>query len=131
MDLFLGIDFGTSGARATVINNEACIRFQMKYPWDMTADWVNVWQTALFALLASIPQDLRREIRAIAINGTSSTILLVDAAGKPVDAPLLYNDSRGLVMLEQLKSIAPQNHTVVSATSSLAPPESYGSQCYF
>lgn len=122
MDLFLGIDFGTSGARATVIDNEACIQAQMRYPWEIRAvpDWVDVWQTALFTLLASIPEQVRREIRAIAINGTSSTVLLVDAAGKPVDAPLLYNDAQGVVMLEQLKSIAPENNTVVSATSSLA-----------
>ncbi|OUL32729.1 FGGY-family carbohydrate kinase [Nostoc sp. 106C] len=120
MDLFLGIDFGTSGARATLIDNEACIQFQIKYPWENSTDWVDIWQTALFTLLASIPEQLRREIKAIAINGTSSTILLVDAAGKSVDAPILYNDPRGSVMLEQLKSIAPENHTVVSATSSLA-----------
>ncbi|BAY11943.1 FGGY-family carbohydrate kinase [Calothrix sp. NIES-2098] len=120
MDLFLGIDFGTSGARAIVIDAEASIQAEMRYPWEISADWIDVWQTALFTLLASIPEELRREIQAIAINGTSSTVLLVDAAGKPVDPPLLYNDPRGSVMLEQLKSIAPENHTVVSATSSLA-----------
>jgi sugar (pentulose or hexulose) kinase len=63
---------------------------------------------------------LRGEIGAIAINGTSSTILLTDGAGKPVDAPLLYNDGRGAVVLERLSRIAPANHTVLSATSSLA-----------
>ncbi|NMG23074.1 FGGY-family carbohydrate kinase, partial [Brasilonema bromeliae] len=56
----------------------------------------------------------------IAINGTSSTVLLCDAAGKPVDVPLLYNDARGAVVSEELRSIAPANHTVLSATSSLA-----------
>ena len=40
--------------------------------------------------------------------------------GKPVDAPLFYNDGRGSVVLEQLKTVAPPNHTVLSATSSLA-----------
>ncbi|BAY96586.1 carbohydrate kinase FGGY [Tolypothrix tenuis PCC 7101] len=120
MNLFLGIDFGTSGARAIVIDAEATIQTEIKYPWEISDDWVDVWQQALFTLLASIPAALRQRIKAIAINGTSSTVLLVDAAGKPVDAPLLYNDARGSVMLEQLKSIAPENHTVVSATSSLA-----------
>jgi D-ribulokinase len=120
MDLFLGIDFGTSGARAVVIDRQASIWFQRKYPWDIAADWVEVWQQALFTLLASIPEERRREIRAIAINGTSSTVLLVDAAGQLVDAPLLYNDAQGAAMLEQLRSVAPENHTVISATSSLA-----------
>lgn len=120
MNLFLGIDFGTSGARAIVIDAEATIQAEIKYPWEISANWVDVWQQALFTLLASIPEALRQGIQAIAINGTSSTVLLVNAAGKPVDAPLLYNDARGSVMLEQLKSIAPENHTVVSATSSLA-----------
>ncbi|MDZ7957027.1 MAG: FGGY-family carbohydrate kinase [Aulosira sp. DedQUE10] len=120
MDLFLGIDFGTSGARAMVIDAEARIQSEMRYPWEIAVDWVDVWQRALFTLLASIPEALRPEIKAIAINGTSSTVLLVDEAGTPVDTPLFYNDSRGSVILEQLKSIAPENHTVVSATSSLA-----------
>jgi len=47
------------------------------------------------SLMTQIPQQLRREVRAIAINGTSSTVLLCDAVGNPVDAPLLYNDARG------------------------------------
>ncbi|MEA5576327.1 FGGY-family carbohydrate kinase [Anabaena sp. UHCC 0451] len=120
MTLYLGIDFGTSGARAVVIDDEARIAFQMRHPWANVADWVICWKKALWSLLEGIPGELRREIGAIAINGTSSTILLTDAAGQPVDAPLLYNDSRGSMMLKDLSSIAPPNHTVLSATSSLA-----------
>lgn len=40
--------------------------------------------------------------------------------GKPVDTPLLYNDARGSLVLEQLRHIAPPHHNVLSATSSLA-----------
>ncbi|WP_041233050.1 FGGY-family carbohydrate kinase [Cylindrospermum stagnale] len=122
MGLYLGIDFGTSGARGVVIDDDATILAEVRYPWETAAvsDWVTCWETALFTLLELTPSELRREIKAIAINGTSSTILLGDAAGKPVDAPLLYNDARGAEMLEQLRSIAPSNHTVLSATSSLA-----------
>ncbi|BAY64817.1 carbohydrate kinase FGGY [Calothrix brevissima NIES-22] len=120
MDFFLGIDFGTSGARAIIIDAAASIQAEMRFPWENSPDWLDVWQKALWGLLEAIPEPLRREIKAIAINGTSSTVLLTDATGKPVDAPLLYNDPRGSVMLEQLKSFAPENHTVVSATSSLA-----------
>lgn len=120
MTFYLGIDFGTSGARAIVIDEEARIVSQMRYPWANVTNWVNCWKDALWDLIEGISQEWRREIGAIAINGTSSTILLTDAAGQPVDAPLLYNDPRGSMMLKDLSSIAPPNHTVLSATSSLA-----------
>jgi len=118
MNLYLGIDYGTSGARAVVIDDPGNIQTEVRYPGQNLA--AKDWSSALWSLLAAIPEPLRREIRAIAINGTSSTVLLCDAAGEPVDAPLLYNDARGAVVLEQLRQVAPPNHTVLSATSSLA-----------
>jgi sugar (pentulose or hexulose) kinase len=123
MNLYLGIDFGTSGGRGVVIDEEAsCIHAEVRYPFHDSPAAVTpkIWQEALFVLVEQIPEELRREIKAIAINGTSSTVLLVDAAGNPTDAPLLYNDARGSLVLEHLRSIAPPNHTVLSATSSLA-----------
>ncbi|MUH01355.1 carbohydrate kinase [Scytonema sp. UIC 10036] len=122
MNLYLGIDFGTSGARATVIDKETCIQFEGRYPFDMynAFDLANCWKEALFNLLEQIPQELRQDVRAIAINGTSSTVLLCDSEGQPVDTPLLYNDARGALVMEELKASAPPNHTVLSATSSLA-----------
>jgi len=123
MDLYLGIDFGTSGARGVVIDEEAsCIQSEVRYAFQDSPAPVmpKIWQEALFVLLEQIPEELRREIKAIAINGTSSTVLLVDAAGNPTDAPLLYNDARGSLVLEHLRSIAPPNHTVLSSTSSRA-----------
>jgi xylulokinase len=122
MDFYLGIDFGTSGARGVVIDQDACIQTQVKYPWQVVdgLDLAVSWQNALFKVLEEIPKQLRQEIRAIAINGTSSTVLLCDDCGNPVDTPLLYNDSRASATVERLQSIAPPNHTVLSATSSLA-----------
>ncbi|MBW4614557.1 MAG: FGGY-family carbohydrate kinase [Desmonostoc vinosum HA7617-LM4] len=122
MDLYLGIDFGTSGARGVVVDDQASIQAEVRYAFEdsLASVMPYSWEKALFALLEQISEELRREIRAIAINGTSSTVLLCDAAGKPVDAPLLYNDARGAVVLEYLVTVAPLNHTVLSATSSLA-----------
>lgn len=123
MSLYLGIDFGTSGARAVVIDIEGIIQAEAQYFFDATltsADILSNWQTALFSLIEQIPQELRRQIRAIAIDGTSSTVLLCDDKGQPLTEPILYNDGRGVAVMEQLKAIAPPNHTVLSATSSLA-----------
>ncbi|MBD2303752.1 FGGY-family carbohydrate kinase [Nostoc sp. FACHB-190] len=118
MDLYLGIDYGTSGARAVVIDEQGNVQTEVRYPLQKKT--AQHWSHRLWSLLADIPEPLRQQIKAIAINGTSSTVLLCDGAGKPVDVPLLYNDARGAVVLEQLREIAPPNHTVLSATSSLA-----------
>lgn len=122
MDFYLGIDFGTSGVRGVVINHETHTQTEIKHDWagEPVAKGADSWQVGLFRVLTQIPEKLRREIKAIAINGTSSTVLLCDGAGQPVDAPLLYNDGRGSVVMPQLKSIAPPQNNVLSATSSLA-----------
>lgn len=115
---YLGIDFGTSGARAVVIDAQGGIQAQANC--RLAEQTATVWQTTLFELLRQIPVAVRRSLRSIAINGTSSTVLLCDAAGRPIRTPLLYNDDRGAAVLDQVRAIAPANHTVISATSSFA-----------
>jgi D-ribulokinase len=119
--LYLGIDFGTSGARAIAINThkqiqaETHIRFEQPPP-----DLADYWRTTLFKLICQVPPDIRQNIQSIAIDGTSSTVLLCDQQGNPLDAPILYNDDRAAAVLPQVKAIAPSNHPVISATSSFA-----------
>jgi D-ribulokinase len=122
MDLYLGVDFGTSGARLAVIDQHRELVLDGRFVFDMrdACLFCKQWETALFTLLGEIPQSLRRDIRAIAINGTSSTVLLCDESGNPISTPLMYDDDRGEAVLEELQSIAPPKHTVLSATSSLA-----------
>ena len=130
---YLGIDFGTTGARATVIDKSANIVCNVQntftnIPSDRLAQ---VWQSTLEKLILQIPIEVRKQLQAIAIIGTSSSVLLCDAQGYPITEPLLYNDSRGQCVLEQIKSIAPQNHVVISATSSLAKLLWWQQQSYF
>ena len=122
MNLSLGIDFGTSGARAVVVSEAGNILAEAKYVFvgAKLAAAPSQWQAALFSLLEQLPLELRQKIGTIAIDGTSSTVLLCDAAGNPIVAPLLYNDDRPVVAMEKLWAIAPPHHTVISATSSLA-----------
>ncbi|MDJ0531592.1 MAG: FGGY-family carbohydrate kinase [Xenococcaceae cyanobacterium MO_207.B15] len=118
----LGIDFGTSGARAIVIDSQKEIVYTINSAFDnsVTSNLATVWQETLYWLLENIPTHIRQKINAIAINGTSSTVLLCDATGKPLDDPILYNDARGKIVLDQIRNIAPPHHVVISATSSLA-----------
>ncbi|VXD16846.1 conserved hypothetical protein [Planktothrix serta PCC 8927] len=123
VNFYIGIDFGTSGARSITINPQGTVVAETQFPFPRLTDsseWISMWKTALFEVIQQIPLHFRRQIDAIAINGTSATVLLCDQNGIPVDSPILYNDSRGITVMELLKTIAPSEHPVISATSSLA-----------
>lgn len=118
MHTFLGIDFGTSGARAIAIDAGGAILFEARLPY--TEQSAATWRAALFELIAKIPANVRRSLRAIAIDGTSATVLLCDANNQPLCPPLLYNDARAQAEAISLARIAPSGHAVLSASSSLA-----------
>ena len=124
MNLYLGVDFGTSGSRAIIINHDRQIEYEIKYPFasDQTTDenLAIIWQTVLFDLIKKIPLQIRQNIKSIAFDGTSATVLLCDRTGQPVSQPILYNDNRGEIYLEKLRAIAPADSPVLSASSSLA-----------
>jgi len=120
--IFLGIDFGTSGARAVAIDAAGNTLAEAKHVFTEAklATAPIQWQTGLFFLLEQLPLELRQKIEAIAIDGTSSTVLLCDARGNPIVTPLLYNDDRGIAVMDELRAIAPPHHAAIGATSSLA-----------
>ncbi|PSO50129.1 MAG: carbohydrate kinase [Cyanobacteria bacterium SW_9_44_58] len=120
MTFYLGIDFGTSGARAVAIDENRTIQAQQECPFTTQKNWVQQWREALFFLLNQIPVPVKQQVGQIAINGTSSTVLRCDRAGVPLSPPLLYRDCASQSILEQIQQIAPADHVVQSASSSLA-----------
>jgi sugar (pentulose or hexulose) kinase len=139
MSYYLGIDFGTSGARAIAINSQKAICAQARQPFTAASPMAQSWQDTLFALIQTIPADIRHKICAIAINGTSSTVLLCDALGTAIAEPILYNDARGVALLPHLEAFfaqpqhahAPCQANVLSATSSLVKLLWWQQQPYF
>ena len=121
MSVFLGIDFGTSGARACVIAGDKTVCWEQRVSF---ADAVNQtpqhWREALEFLLAALPPALARNLHGIALDGTSGTVLLCDAQLAPVSPALLYHDTRAELEAAQLKILAPKNNIVCSANSGLA-----------
>jgi sugar (pentulose or hexulose) kinase len=122
MNLYLGIDFGTTGARSTIIDSQGTIHCETEHTFAhaQQPELPSVWQNALWDTIDQIPPAIRNQVRAIALDGTSSTVMLCNTDGIPVCEPILYNDARGAAVTERLRAIAPDNHTVLSATSSLA-----------
>ena len=119
--MYLGLDFGTSGARVCVIDQAALIVYQDRINYPEPEHQTSLdWREALHTHLKRLPAALAAELRGIAIAATSATVLLCDEKMEPISSPLLYFDSRAQKEVEQLQSIAPPGHFVCSATSGLA-----------
>lgn len=119
--MYLGLDFGTSGARACVIDNAKAIVWEHHVTYlDPAGQAPSDWRNALHALLSALPKDIAAGLQGIALDGTSGTVLLCDAGLQPCSPALLYHDDRAHRQAGQLKSVAPDGHTVCTATSGLA-----------
>jgi hypothetical protein len=126
--LFLGIDFGTSGCRAQIVDSGgrgvAQSGVALEAPLRPAPGWSEqdpeLWWAALVEVVARLPAYARAELVAIAVDGTSGTLLLADGQGRPLAPALLYDDSRALAQAHALAAAAPADAAVHSPSSSLA-----------
>lgn len=79
--------------------------------------WWEAVKTALRILLLEVPVS---SIAAIAIDGTSGTLLLTDAQGVPLGPALMYNDARAQTEASRIAAIAPQASAAHGVSGSLA-----------
>src|SRR5438105_951700 len=127
-DLVLGIDVGTSGVRVAAIDQAghvaAFATSTMPAPLRdgtrITQDPA-LWARALDDAMASLGSavDLAR-IGALAVDGTSGTLVAVDELGRPVAAGSLYNDSADAAAVTAVGRVAPARAAVHGTTSPLA-----------
>ncbi len=128
MALFLGIDVGTSGCRAVVIDQHgaqvATHHVTMATPNqknDQRSQNAVVWWQAVCRLLKELGSVITmNKISAIAVDGTSSTLLITDENGIPLHDGLMYNDARSHKEAEQITAIAPAESGAHGASSALA-----------
>jgi sugar (pentulose or hexulose) kinase len=125
---YLGIDVGTSGCRACVIDDQAGILAEaaVGLPAPLARDGGSeqdgeLWWQALCRLL----DDLSRltpmaGIAAISLDGTSSTLLCCRDDGSPMGPALMYNDARATAEAARIAGIAPATSGAHGASSSLA-----------
>jgi sugar (pentulose or hexulose) kinase len=118
---FLGIDFGTSGARSCVIDAEGAILAADARDFGTLAEHehADIWREALWDLIAALPPAMRSQLSGIALDGTSGTVLACDEALTPRHPPLLYNDDRAVDEARLIASLAPPGHPATAVTSGL------------
>ncbi|WP_457583853.1 FGGY-family carbohydrate kinase [Ensifer canadensis] len=123
--LVVGIDIGTSGARALAMASDGEIvasgAAKLAAFSDDHRDPVGWWKAVQAAFGGVLEAVDRRRIRAISIDGTSGTMLPVAADGAPLAMPMMYNDPvTDLALLDRVSAHAPKESAAHGATSGLA-----------
>ena len=125
---FIGIDVGTSGIRAILIDTAERIIAEARTDLPQPIRQGNaieqdpqLWWQGLIDVMRHLGGKTSLDsVRALAVDGTSSTLLLADKEGQPLHAALMYNDNRAQNQLPRLKQLAPADSPVHSASSGLA-----------
>lgn len=126
--LFLGIDLGTSGCRAIVIDEqlrrvaggEVPLAAPQRHDACSEQD-AEIWWSAVVGVMDELTGHIDPgAIRAIAVDGTSGSIVLTDAGGTPLMPALLYNDARAREQAARIAEVAPPASGAHGASSGLA-----------
>ena len=111
----LGVDVGTSGVRAAIVDaNEAVVAYAAEPFAPGAARNPIAWVAAVEAAIAKL--DLS-DVEAIAIDGTSGTLVALDARGEPLAEGSMYNDAAAPNDRAEAAAVAPGH---ASPTSPLA-----------
>ncbi len=134
--LFLGVDLGSSGLRLAVLAeagaaggqpDDPLLSRQSPYPGRLEEP--EAWRQGLIALLATVPEEIRRRVVSVAIDGTSGTLLACGTDGRLLPPPLEQALPYHLACTEQSGAIAAllgqasgdvPSHPAASASGSLA-----------
>jgi D-ribulokinase len=105
--LVMGIDVGTQGVRALIVDVEGKVRAEADVPFagqelrSSRPGWFEqdprLWREALYAAVGRALADLEQsaeEIAALSVTSTSGTLCLTDADGEPLGPAIMYSDMR-------------------------------------
>jgi len=127
-DLFLGIDIGTGGVRACAIDARAEIQGMAAAPLPAPQQQGNaidqepeLWWQAMVMTIWKLGRTVELgRVARISVDGTSGTLLLIDAEGRPRSAGLMYNDARAAAEAARTAKIAPAESGAHGRSSALA-----------
>lgn len=124
-DLYIGVDIGTSGVRAVCVDNDMHVQTMASIEFQNVtgsradpASWGKAVASVLSELIDNVPKE---QIKAIAIDGTSGTMVVVDDQAQPLSQALMYNDTcNDQAILSLIEKHAPETSAAHGASSGLA-----------
>ena len=88
---FGGLDFGSSGARISIINFKKELIYSNSVQYKYGFENLNSWIHSCEILLDSLPLDIKSTITNLAISGTSGTLAACDLKGNPLGQAIPYD----------------------------------------
>ena len=118
--IFLGIDLGTSAVRGSAVDDSGRELAFARIPLPHIQQPPD-WQHAAFNVVRHLSDQVEADrIQAIAVDGTSGTVMLCDAGGTPRTPALMYNDQSCTDEATIVARYAPEDCAARGASSSLA-----------
>lgn len=112
--MFLGIDIGTSGVKAVVIDGAGTVVGQgtaaltVQRPHALWSEQdPEAWWTATRAAVRAIPADVRRAVRGVGVAGQMHGATLLGADDKVLRPAILWNDGRSQAECAELEAATP------------------------
>ncbi len=105
-NFFGGLDFGTSGARISIIDLHKELVYSNSVPYLDKFENPNSWINSCKKLLDSLPNNVKSNLQKLAISGTSGTLLASNLNGEPIGEAIPYHQacSEHKILLESLTS---------------------------
>ncbi len=118
----IGIDLGTSGVRAVLVDaaREPLAFGTARLATERRREPQAWWQAVEQALDALRAQADVSGVAALAVDGTSGTVLAADAAGTLIGPASLYNDPANPALVARIAAAAPPDSAAQGATSPAA-----------
>jgi len=88
-----GLDFGTSGARISIIDLDKELVYSNSVPYLYNFENPNSWLCACENLLKSLPIKVKSNLKKLAISGTSGTLIASNLKGEPMGEAIPYHQS--------------------------------------
>ena len=92
-DFYGGLDFGTSGARISIIDFHKELVYSNAVPYLHSFKNPNSWINSCEKLLDNLPIEIKSNLNKLAISGTSGTLTAFNFKGQPLGEAIPYDQA--------------------------------------